>query len=330
MTGDRTGGILVVIPTLNEAEHIGGLLDGLMPFLERSGASLVVADGGSTDATSALVAERTARCPAITLLQNPQRIQSAAVNRAVAERGDAAEWLIRLDAHAGYPADFADILLQEARATGADSVVVGMDAVGEGVWQRAIAAAQNSRFGNGGAAHRVAPKGRFVDHGHHALMRVSAFRAVGGYDTDFGHNEDAELDHRLRAAGHRIWLTGRTRMTYYPRRSLGALMRQYFNFGRGRARNILKHRSRPGGRQLVVAALAPLMLLAVLAPLHPAFAVPLLLWIAGCAVAGAAIAWGLGDPRGLISGLAAGTMHAAWSTGFWREMIGRLRRGGTA
>jgi hypothetical protein len=78
-----------------------------------------------------------------------------------------------------------------------------------------------------------AGQGAFVDHGHHALMEIAAFRAVGGYDPDFAHNEDAELDHRLRAAGYDIWLTGRTAITYFPRRALPALARQYFNFGRG-------------------------------------------------------------------------------------------------
>jgi hypothetical protein len=39
---------------------------------------------------------------------------------------------------------------------------------------------------------------------------------VGGYDPDFAHNEDAELDHRLRAAGYDIWLTGQHRDHLFP------------------------------------------------------------------------------------------------------------------
>ena len=53
-------------------------------------------------------------------------------------------------------------------------------------------------------------------------MRVAAFRAVGGYDESFSHNEDAELDYRLRAAGYRIWMTDKTFMVYYPRASVSA------------------------------------------------------------------------------------------------------------
>ncbi|MGB3555885.1 MAG: glycosyltransferase, partial [Jannaschia sp.] len=102
-------GVLIVIPTLNEAAHIGGVLDGLRPFLDRAAGSgravrVVVADGGSSDATRRIVAEHplTGR-GSVVLMDNPDRLQSAAVNRAVAEHGAGAEWLIRIDAHARYP-----------------------------------------------------------------------------------------------------------------------------------------------------------------------------------------------------------------------------------
>jgi succinoglycan biosynthesis protein ExoA len=45
---------------------------------------------------------------------------------------------------------------------------------------------------------------RFVEHGRHALIRLDAFRAVGGYDATQSHNEDAEFDYRLTGNGGRI------------------------------------------------------------------------------------------------------------------------------
>lgn len=320
-----SGDVLIVIPTLNEAQHVSGVITSLMPFVRRRGARVVVADGGSNDGTCQIVTGIAAAEPAVTLMPNPARLQSAGINRAVATHADGATWLIRIDAHAAYPADFCDVLLAEAEAHDADSVVVGMEAVGEGAWQMAVAAAQNSRFGNGGAAHRVAPVGRFVDHGHHALMRIAAFEAAGGYDEAFSHNEDAELDVRLRANGARIWLTAQTRLSYFPRRTPSALIRQYFRFGRGRAQNILKHHARPGFRQMIVIALAPALALVVLAPLNGLFAVPFLVWVGACLVAGGLIAGASGDPRGLLAGFAAGAMHAAWSAGFWARLLAGLR-----
>lgn len=316
--------LLIVIPTLDEARHIGGLLDWLAPRLERLGARLVVADGGSTDGTCDIVAARAAASNRIELLPNPARLQAAGVNLAVRRlAGPSTEWLLRLDAHAAYPEDFCETVLGEGRATGADSVVVSMVAQGEGLWQRAIALAQNSRFGNGGAAHRLAGRGRWVDHGHHALMRLDAFRDAGGYDEGFSHNEDAELDLRLMRAGRRIWLTGATSVTYFPRTTPWRLALQYARFGQGRARTLLKHGRRPGARQAIVIALAPALLLAALTPLSPVLSLPLVLWLLACLLAGVSIARSARDSRGFVAGPMAGLMHVSWSLGFWREALGR-------
>lgn len=323
MSLSQTPRVLIVIPALNEAAHVAGVLDFAAGFAERADGLVVVADGGSVDGTRDIVRRRAADHRRIRLLDNPARLQAAAVNLAVARFGDGAEWLLRLDAHSAYPADYGDVLLAEARRTGADSVVVSMHAQGQGFLQRAVAEAQNSRLGNGGSAHRLAGGGAWVDHGHHALMRVAAFRAVGGYDEGFSHNEDAELDRRLTAAGHRIWLTGQTRLTYFPRARLGPLVRQYYNFGRGRARNLLKHNARPAARQAVVAMLAPAAALVLLAPFNALFALPLVLWLLACLAGGVAIAAQTKRPEGLLAGLAAGVMHMAWSAGFWRQWLAR-------
>jgi succinoglycan biosynthesis protein ExoA len=164
------------------------------------------------------------------------------------------------------------------------------------------------------------------------LIRLAAFRAVGGYDESFSHNEDAELDYRLRADGYRIWLTAETGLDYFPRQTIGGLLLQYFRFGKGRARNILKHRAGLGPRQAVVVALAPLVLLALLSPLQPFFALPLMGWIAVCLAAGVYIAVAGRQPRGVLSGFLAGSMHLAWSAGFWVQAVTaamRLRRSET-
>lgn len=319
MTG---AAVLIVIPALNEAAHIGALLQSLVPAARRLGARIVVVDGGSDDQTVAIARRQADSANGlIEVTDNALRLQSAAVNLAVARFGEGADWLIRIDAHSAYPPDFCEVLLAEAARTGADSVVVAMTAVGRGGLQAAIADAQNSRLGNGGSAHRVGGQGAWVDHGHHALMRLSAFREVGGYDESFSHNEDAELDHRLRLAGYRIWLTAATGIDYFPRSGLGALARQYYRFGRGRARNLLKHGLRPAPRQLLVALLGPALLLTVLAPLSLWFGLPLLLWLAGCLAGGLAIAVTQRSPRGMVAGFAAGIMHLSWSFGFWRQWL---------
>ncbi|MEL6681957.1 MAG: glycosyltransferase family 2 protein [Pseudomonadota bacterium] len=312
---------LVVVPCLNEAEHIAGLLEQLNVSVTRLGGRIVVVDGGSTDGTLDIIARYVATHPQISLLHNPQRLQSAGINMAVAQDGGHATHLIRVDAHATYPDDFCDVLMQQAQSVYADSIVVSMIAEGKRLVQRINAATQNASFGNGGASHRNRPSGAYVTHGHHALIKLDAFRAVGGYDPSFAHNEDAELDYRLRQAGSRIWLTNATQMTYHPRTSLTAVARQYFNFGAGRARNLLKHRVRPQLRQAKVIMVAPAVLMIILVPLHWVFAGPAILWAGYCLFSGLRMAFQQRDPLLSLCGAAAMIMHLAWSLGFWLKVL---------
>jgi succinoglycan biosynthesis protein ExoA len=257
----------------------------------------------------------------VRLLHNPKRLQSAGVNLAAQTFGQAYRWMVRVDAHAGYPARYVSSLAQEAERTGAASVVVAMVTRGDGVFQRAAAVAQNSRLGTGGSAHRIGGAAGYVDHGHHALFDLPAFLGVGGYDESFSHNEDAEFDARLRKSGGRIWLTGEVSVVYYPRSRPGALFRQYLGYGSGRARTLLKHRERPRIRQMLPMGVAPALILAAAAPIVPAAAAPALIWALICVAYGAALAATRRSGAALLSGPAAMIMHTAWSFGFWKALL---------
>lgn len=317
--------MLIVIPCLNEAAHIEALLHQLHRMRDGLDALIVVADGGSVDGTRDIIRRLMNEIDGLFLLDNPKRLQAPAINMAVERFGRDRQYLIRIDAHGDYPDDYCRVLLREVLDRQADSVVVGMKTVGFGVFQRAAAVAQNSKLGNGGSKHRGGAGGQWVDHGHHALMRIEAFRVVGGYDESFSHNEDAELDHRLRKAGFRIWMTGLTCMTYFPRKTVPALFRQYLGYGRGRARNLFKHRALPKIRQWLPLAVAPICFGVLLAFLHWVAAVPFLLWAGLCLAYGFWIAVGERNPYGPLAAFAAMVMHFAWSAGFWSEFL-RLRR----
>jgi len=251
------------------------------------------------------------------------------MNLAVAEHGDGVEFVIRIDAHGRYPADYCRVLVAEAERLGVDSIVVPMTTVGRSTFQRAVATAQNSLVGTGGSAHRTGKSAQQVDHGHHALMCVEAYRAVGGYDESFRFNEDAELDYRLGRADYRVWLTDATSMVYFPRSTAAGLFRQYFGYGGGRARNILKHRMRPRARQMLPLVILPAVLLAALSVVHWGFLVLMVAWCLACLGLGAVAARKHMDEYGLpivlapLVGVAAMIMHFAWSSGFWLHLARR-------
>ncbi len=330
MSNDEKPFVAIVVPTLNEERYIESTLNSLLGQWPEDRCEVLVVDGGSVDRTTEIVRTMRAAHPNLRLLHNPRRIQSAAVNLAARLADARASILIRADAHAYYPPRFIEICVSALRNNGAASVVVPMRTVGHAGLQSAIAAAQNSRLGNGGSAHRRGDASGFVDHGHHAAFDRAVFLAVGGYDEEFTHNEDAEFDLRLNQAGHRVWMETAATITYFPRSGLKALARQYFRHGRGRARTLLLHGQKPRLRQM-----APLFILAgtvfglAAAPLAPLTSLVPAAYLALCLGWGATAALRARDPWLLAMGPAAMVMHLSWAAGFLREcIVPRLPRGG--
>lgn len=316
----------MVIPCLNEQWTLKALLEQLIEDAPR--ARIVVADGGSTDQSRVIVAQMAKAHTQVSLIDNPRRIQSAGVNLAATTHGKDHDWMVRVDAHCLYPREYVTKLIEAALAHDAQSVVVPMVTEGSGCFQIGVAAAQNSLMGTGGSPHRHVGEGRYVDHGHHALFRLDAFLGVGGYDESFSHNEDAELDQRLIGSGTRIWLEPSAHIVYFPRSTALSLLRQYVNYGTGRARTVIKHGLRLKMRQMLPLAIFPILLLAIIglaiAPWKAEaalLAVPAASWLVLCQVYALMLGIRTRQFCVLASGTAAMIMHAGWSAGYWKALV---------
>ncbi len=310
--------ILVVIPTLNESRHVESVLRSLNADLPAASSTrFVVADGGSTDGTQAIVERLGAEMGNVTLLHNAKRLQSAAVNLAVERFGSSADILVRCDAHADYPVGYVASLVATLERIGADAVVVPMDSLGNTCLQRAVAWVSDSLVGSGGSAHRGGRRSGFVDHGHHAAFRIESYRRAGGYDDTFTPNEDAELDCRQRAHGSKIYLDADIRMAYHPRATLARLWKQYLAYGRARSRTVRRHPGSMRLRQLAV----PLHVALTAAALLGSLLLPWLLlyplaYAALLALNAVALALQHRSLCALLAAPAAAIMHFAWGTGF--------------
>jgi succinoglycan biosynthesis protein ExoA len=332
--------IAIVMPALNEERYIADAIASILPRSGTQDFELLVLDGGSTDRTREIVLELAAQHPEIKLVHNERRIQSAALNIAAETCDPRAEILVRADCHAEYPPDFAERCATKLIETQSASVVVPMRAVGRQPLQRAIAAAQNSRLGNGGSQHRVAGHSGYVDHGHHAGFDRSVFRALGGYDEAAPYNEDAEYDARLTASGRRIYLDGSLTIDYFPRASFRALARQYFRHGWGRANTILKHAKTPRLRQLLPVLVLFLVAAGLLLwPLTgPVVLLPTLAYGGACVLWAMVLASKMRDAAVLLAAPAAIVMHMSWACGFLVRLaehrlpglVGKLRGMGGA
>ncbi|MQQ08406.1 glycosyltransferase [Epibacterium sp. SM1979] len=317
--------ILVAIPTLNEEAHIAATLTAILgDNPEMKTVKIVVADGGSTDRTCAIVQDMAQTHPNIHLINNPDKIQAAAINKIVADCAEPHHTImVRVDAHAHYPADYVLKVAQSLVAHAASGLATVMDSVGTTCFQKGSAWAMETKIGSGGSGHRGGTTSGYVDHGHHAGFDLAMYRKVGGYDTSFVANEDAELDHRINQAGGRIWLDATIRMDYVMRGSLGKLSKQYWRYGKGRAQNILRHKMKPRPRQMIPPVILVVNLLSLLlAPLLPVFLLLPLAYVGLLAATSAALVAKHKSLCALWAGPALLAMHQAWGAGFLSHMIG--------
>jgi succinoglycan biosynthesis protein ExoA len=230
---------------------------------------ILVADGGSRDGTREILARLAREDPRLRVIDNPDRIQAAGLNRLLAEaRGDV---FVRMDVHCEYAPDYVEKCIAVLERTGADNVGGSPRPRGESPFQKAVCAALTSPLGAGGAPQWNPANEGFVHSVPFGAFRRDVLRAVGGFDPRAVTNEDAELNQRLIAAGRRVYLSPEIVFSYYPRASLVGLARQYFRYGQGRARTLVKHRGLLNPRPALpflalVFALAVLLLFPAAAP----------------------------------------------------------------
>ena len=321
--------VLVVVPALNEDRSIGACLASILSDEWSQDTQIVVIDGGSTDQTREIVTRMIDNHPNLILADNPARLQSAGINAAVKQFAKAeTQFIVRCDAHAIYPPRYVRRIVQSLIAhPNAAAVATPMDAIGDSCFSRAAAWIVDTKLGSGGSAHRGGQTSQWVDHGHHAGFRAEWFEKIGGYDESFSHNEDAEFDLRLGLAGGKIWLDADIRLDYQMRRSARALARQYWNYGRGRARTVAKHRIKPRLRQMI----PPINVVVLTASFIAVLFVPAVLIIpVGYITLLVAVSLiGIVKLRllcGLWSGVALGVIHNAWGLGFLYQSVQERRR----
>jgi GT2 family glycosyltransferase len=172
----------------------------------------------------------------------------------------------------------------------------------------------NAKFHRGGSAGPV-------DTVYLGVYPRSVFEEVGGFDESLVRNQDYELNVRIRNSGHTVWFDPLLVVDYQPRASLGALWRQYSDYGQWKRRVVAKHPSSLKLRQaappiLVVGLAASAVSLAT--PLRKAGAAVLVGYAAALGLASLYEAATKRDAATLLTGPAIGIMHVAWGIGFLR------------
>jgi succinoglycan biosynthesis protein ExoA len=264
--------VTIAMPSLNEQRFIETCLESVRrQDYPPDRYEILIADGGSTDGTRAIVARLAEADPRIRLIDNPDRIQAPAMNRMI--RASRGEIVVRMDVHCEYADDYVRRCVEALERTGADNVGGAQRARAKTFFQKALCAALESPLGVGGAKYRGADFEGFVDTVFLGAFRRRVFEEVGLYDPHAITNEDAELNQRIIGAGGKVFLSRDIVVHYYPRESFASLAKQYFKYGRGRARTLLKLRRflavRPAIPFLVVCGGAVLLATSPVQPVTP-------------------------------------------------------------
>jgi glycosyltransferase involved in cell wall biosynthesis len=224
--------VSVVMPVLNEERHLAESVAAVLAQDYPGGFELVLAIGPSRDRTEAIARELAAADGRVTVVPNPSGQIATAMNAAVkAARHDV---ITRIDAHSMLPDGYLQIAVRALVETGAADVGGWMAAEGVTPFQQAVAWAMTSPFGVGAAANHTGGDAGPADTVYLGVYRREAIEKVGGYDEGMLIAEDWELNYRIRAAGGVIWFTPDLKVTYRPRATLGALVKQQFRYGRWR------------------------------------------------------------------------------------------------
>jgi len=246
--------VSIILPARNEEQHIQACLRSILAQDYPGIREVLVIDGSSEDRTRELVAAAAKIDSRIRLLDNPKRTVTAAVNAGFAAAR--CPLIVRMDAHADYAADYISQCVKALNETGA-AVVGGRTTPVYGCTRlaQAIGALHESPFGIRAARFRRAGQGGFVDTVWCGAYRAAALDEVGRCVREqLTRAEDIELHARLRAAGHRIYLSPDIQARYCPRDSVPGLLGQSFANGRGVVQALAVNRRAVSLRHFVPAA----------------------------------------------------------------------------
>ena len=289
--------VSLVLPCRNELRHIEACLTSILHQDPPDGGfEVIVADGMSDDGTREILARMEqgaggsgadargqklavdgqppeaggqgasspGASPVSTLrvIDNPGRIVSTGLNAAIrAARGMV---IVRLDAHSEYAPDYVRRCVEILEQTGADNVGGPWVAKGDRYLSRAIAAVFQSPFGVGGARSLNLAYEGAVDSVYLGCWRKASFEQFGYFDEELVRNQDDEHNLRITRLGGKIYQSPQIRSCYRPRGSLGALFKQYMQYGYWKVRVIQKHKLPASWRHLVPGAFVLTLLALVL------------------------------------------------------------------
>ena len=314
LIGSPLPAISVILPVLNEESHLEGAVLSVLSQDYRGPLEIILALGPSRDRTNEIAAKLASQDNRVKLLDSPTGKTAAGLNLALA--ASKSPVVVRVDGHAQIPNNYISLIVEILNKTGAVNVGGVMAAVGTTAFERAVAGAMRSPLGVGASRFHTGGEAGEVDTVYLGAFRREALIAIGGFDERFTRAQDWELNFRLRENGGVIYFDPRLHVTYRPRSSVGALAKQYFEYGRWRRVVSRRHSGTINYRYLAppfaLLGFSTSIVLGIL--LSSIFFIPALVYLLFVVLASLKISTSVGEYLLLL--VVIPTMHFAWGAGF--------------
>lgn len=306
------------MPVLNEEKHLETAVSSIFEQkgMKKDQIEVILALGPSTDNTNMVAESLKSKFP-VKLVQNPSGKTPTGLNLAIQEAKN--EVIVRVDAHSQLSPDYTQLALEILNQTGAANVGGVMKAVGETPFQKAVAWSYGSRLGLGGGAYHIGGQAGPSDSVYLGVFRKEILEKLGGFNEKMARGQDWELNLRIRESGEVVWFDPRLEVTYHPRSSFKALVKQFFGTGYWRAELTINHPNKANFRYFAPPILVLLTLFGLVSTylgwFTPLGLVPLLGYL------GIVLLAALFSPKQSLATrfailLVLPAMHFSWGTGF--------------
>jgi len=270
--------VSVIIPVLNEELSISETLDSIL-MQSCLPDEIIVADAGSTDNTIAVVKSYSEETISVKLVSNPKMTPGAGRNAAA--KASSCEYIACIDA--GNIADkfwLENLLSPLQRAPDIDVVYGRFLPRPRNAFEECVVAINFSYLIDYFNDNETELDGNLEKHGipytgSSTLVKLEAFNKVGGFPEWLRTGEDKLFGKKMEYDGYRVVYSAKPVVYHHIRESISALYNQAFTYGRGNGRT----RQTSGGFFHIFYKYVAALVMMLMLPFYPAFALPLVIWI---------------------------------------------------
>jgi succinoglycan biosynthesis protein ExoA len=231
MNDENRNKISVILPIRNEVKIIKNVIKSLLNQTTNDvDIEILAIDGLSNDGTDKIIKEVEKNNPKVKYLQNKNKKTPFALNEGIYH--STGNYVAILGAHCQYEQNYLQICydeLMDKKAAGCSGVVKPRS-LGNSIENFLSLYILSSPFGVSSKSFRNIKAG-YVHSIPYGVFNKKIIEKIGGYNEHLHRNQDNDLNHRLIASGHKLYITDKTYCNYIINYNLKSLYKYGLNNG---------------------------------------------------------------------------------------------------